>query len=93
MNLDILETQRILQTRGALLLHKPIANIPSSSAGLAIHFPMLEKAVSITGFLHEQKKKKKITSDAVEEETVIRFCFPDTASYTRMQNRKCVEGK
>lgn len=70
MNLDILETQRILQSSGALLLHKPKANIPFFSAGLATHFPMPEKAVSVTEFLHKQKKKLHLMSTStVDEET------------------------
>lgn len=94
MNLDILETQRILQSSGALLLHKPKANIPFFSAGLAIHFPMPEKAVSVTEFLHKQKKKNYIwCRHQLLMKKLIRFCFPDTASYTRMQNSFCVEGK
>lgn len=47
---------------------------------------------STTGSFYKPKVTSDVTS-TIDQETVVRFCFPDTASCSRMQNSFCVEGK
>lgn len=89
MNWDILETQRILQSTDATAAsqtkHQPprLFCWPCNS---------LSKAASMTEPLYKQKRTSDVTS-TVDWETATRFCFPGTASCSRMQNSFCVEGK
>lgn len=90
-NLDTLETQSILQSRGTT----------AASQAKHQHFLLLCWLCNSLSNAGKQPPwqslyKPKMTSDVtstVDQETATRLCFPDTASCRRMQNSFCVEGK